>query len=169
MVIPKWNDYDDLFKDAGEKYNVEWKWLKAIALNESFLGNDRRVAIGLKDPKNIMDSTSRDGKSWGLMQMTLKTARSLDMLVTAEKLNDPAYCIDLSAHYVSQLQGMFSYVDLRYNEWVIKSYNQGPGNTFKEKDRKISGYAQGYWEIFQKNLKMVEANSGNEKRPKSKI
>lgn len=158
MVIPKWNDYDELFKKAEEKYGVSWKWLKAIALNESFLGNDRRVILGLKDPKNIMDSTSRDGKSWGLMQMTLRTARDYDMLVTPEKLNDAEYSIDLAAHFVGQLIKAFHPLDLRHTEWVIKSYNQGIGNTRKEIAKKIAGYAQGYWERFQKNLNMIDRN-----------
>lgn len=159
MIIPHWNDYDNLFKAANGKYGVDWTWLKAIALNESMLGNDPRVKIGIANPMNITDSTSRDGKSWGIMQMTIPTAKGLDMLVNPEKLNIPSYSIDLSAHYVGQIKNMFNPNDLSFMEWVIKSYNQGPHNTKKEIDGKINSYAQGYWERFQKNLNMVEVNS----------
>ena len=151
-----WRRFDDLYKKYGNRWNIPWQWLKAIALNESDNGNYSSVALGIREPSNIEASKSQDGKSWGLMQVTLTTAKGLDSSATEAKLNNPEYSINLSAKYLSQLSSQFSKPDLRYTEWTIKSYNQGPGNTRKE----ISsgkGYADEYWTRFQRNLKKVEA------------
>lgn len=152
-----WVRFDSLFKKYGTKYSVPWTWLKAIALNESSLGSNKSVARGLATPTDVEGSKSSDGKSWGLMQVTLTTARDLDPSATEVKLNNPEYSIDLAAKFLSRLQSQFPKVDSRYREWVIKSYNQGPGNTKKE-IATGKGYAQEYWERFTRNLTKVEAN-----------
>lgn len=153
-----WTLWDADFKAAGAKYGVPWQWLKAVALNESSLGSAKSVARGLVAPTDIEGSKSTDGKSWGLMQVTLTTGRGLDPFCTEVKLNDPKYSIDLGAKYIGQMSKRFSQVETRYVEWVIKSYNQGPGNTDKEKSGKIAkGYADEYWDRFQRNLQKVEA------------
>lgn len=154
--LDSWTQYDALFKKYGTKYSVPWQWLKAIALNESDLGKAKSVARGLAVPTDIEGSKSSDGKSWGLMQVTLTTARDLDPTATQVKLNNPEYSVGLAAQYVQKMSKRFAQIDLRYTEWVIKSYNQGPGNTDKEKAGAIKGYAQEYWERFQRNLKRVE-------------
>ena len=154
-----WNRWDKDFKAAGLKYSVPWQWLKAIALNESTLGTYPSVALGIQEPKNVEGSKSQDGKSWGLMQVTLTTGRGLDPFCTEEKLNNPLYSIDLGAKYVAQMAKRFPQVEVRYVEWVIKSYNQGPGNTDKERAGKISGYAGEYWDRFKRNLIKVEADT----------
>lgn len=148
-----WTKFDALFKQYGQLNNVDWRVLKAIALNESSLGRDKSVMRGIEAPSDIEGSKSSDGKSWGLMQVTLTTARGLDATATQEKLNNPEYSIKLAAKYVGELQKKFSMIDLRWQEWVIKSYNQGPGNTMKEKTKQISrGYADEYWNRFQRNF-----------------
>lgn len=157
--LPKWNKFDSLFQSAGLLYGVEWEWLKAFALNESSLGDAPSVKRGLENPNDVEGSKSSDGLSWGLMQVTLKTARTMDPSATSQKLNDPAYSVDLSARYIAQLMRMFSTLDDRYVEWVVKSYNQGPGNTKKEMVGTIEGYANEYWARWQRNLNRVEENS----------
>lgn len=150
-----WTKYDATFKKWATVYDVPWTWLKAIALNESSLGEAASVKRGLANPNDIQGSKSTDGKSWGLMQVTLTTGKWLDPACTEAKLNNPDYSIMLAAKYLNHLSTQFSKLDLRYVEWTIKSYNQGPGNTRKE----IStgkGYAGEYWERFQRNLKKVE-------------
>ncbi len=156
-MIKNWNRWDYYFKLSGEKYGVDWQWLKAIAMNESSLGSNKSVEIGLINPKNVAGSTSSDGRSWGLMQMTLSTARAIDPSVTAQKLNIPEYSIEIAAQYVADLKKMFNSNDPRFNEWVCKSFNQGPGNTRKEADGKIQGYAAEYWRRFKNNLEIVSA------------
>lgn len=150
-----WTRWDSIFKKYGEVYSVPWEWLKAIAMNESSLGSYPSVARGLIAPHDIEGSTSQDKKSWGLMQVTLTTAKGLDPLATAEKLNNPDYSVQLAAKYLSQLSTQFPSMISRRVEWIIKSYNQGPGNTRKE-IATGKGYAQEYWERFQRNLKKVE-------------
>jgi len=124
VVAP--DKFDDLFKKYGSMYGVDWKMLKRISWIESNTGLNSRVARGLVNPKDIEGSKSYDGLSWGLMQMTLTTAKDYDKLATSEKLNNPAYAIDLSARHVKMLKTLFS------NERdVIMSYNQGQGNQKK--------------------------------------
>lgn len=150
-----WNRYDELYKKYAQRWGIPWTWLKAIALNESDNGNYPSVARGIASPSDVEGSKSQDGKSWGLMQVTLTTARGLDPSATEAKLNNPEYSVNLSAKYLSSLSAQFSKVDSRYVEWTIKSYNQGPGNTRKEMS-KGKGYADEYWERFSRNLKKVE-------------
>jgi soluble lytic murein transglycosylase-like protein len=151
-----WTQFDALFQNYGARWGVDWTWLKAIALNESDLGRAKSVARGLADPTDVPGSTSSDGKSWGLMQVTLTTARDLDASASEIKLNNPDYSVNLAAKYISQLKSQFNQFDPRFMEYVVKSYNQGPGNTRKEIQGKIAGYAQPYWERFQRNLQRVE-------------
>lgn len=152
-----WNRWDAEFKAQGQRYGVDWKWLKAIAMNESSLGAHPRVARGLAAPWDIEGSKSEDGKSWGLMQFTIPTAQDFDPDASVAKLNDPAYSIKLAAQYVAWLQRQFPTVDIRWQEWVIKSYNQGVGNTRKEREGKIAGFAGEYWARFQRNLAVIES------------
>lgn len=153
-----WRRWDGEFKKYAAMYGVEnWQWLKAIALNESTLGTHPSVARGIASPTDIQGSQSYDGKSWGIMQVTLTTARDLDSQATAPKLNDPVYSINLGARYVAKMQKQFV-KNQRWLEFVIKSYNQGPGNTIKERDGKIpAGYADEYWARFTRNLERVQA------------
>jgi membrane-bound lytic murein transglycosylase MltF len=152
-----WNKWDDLFKKYGKKWDVNWKWLKAIALNESSLGKAKSVKIGLENPNDVENSKSSDGLSWGLMQVTLKTAQEMDRSATPQKLNDPEYSINMGARYISKMKDLYLDSEPRYVEWVIKSYNQGPGNTNKEKKGLITkGYADEYWLRFQNNLKRIK-------------
>lgn len=153
-----WTKYDDLFHQEGDNNGVDWTWLKAFALNESNLGRAPSVARGISSPSDVEGSKSSDGKSWGLMQTTIPTAQGIDPAATPEKLNDPSYSISIGAQYIAQLQSMFSSVDPRYAEWVVKSYNQGPGNTKKEIAGTGGGYADAYWDRWQKNLTQVEEN-----------
>lgn len=151
--------WDDLFRRYSAIYNVPFYWLKAIAMNESSLGEARSVKRGLENPRDIDGSKSSDGKSWGLMQVTLTTARDLDPSATEVQLNNPEYSIRLAAMYLSRLKPMFSMVDTRWEEWVIKSYNQGPGNTRKE-IKGGKGYAEEYWLRFQRNRRVIREKQG---------
>lgn len=145
VALDAFYQYDEMFKRAGLKYAIPWRWLKAIAMNESSLGKDWRVRLG---------QVSSDGKSYGLMQVTLATGEDLDPDVTAEKLNDPEYSVNLAAKYLKQLALMFN----GDRESIVMSYNQGPGNT-----RNGKTYAAEYYARFQRNLAQVlEKQPGNE-------
>lgn len=152
-----WTRFDPLFKSSGAAYSVDWTWIKAICMNESSLGGASSVQVGLDDPTDIEGSKSSDGKSWGIMQMTLSTARDLDRNATEEKLNNAEYSVMMAAKYISgTLKKYFNPLEPRYMEWVVKSYNQGAGNSLKERKGEIDGYAEVYWERFQRNLTRVK-------------
>ena len=153
-----WNKYDYLFKKYGTDHNIEWQWLKAICMNESNLGKAKSVMSGLENPSDIESSKSSDGKSWGLMQVTIPTAKDFDLLASAEKLNNPDYSVKISCKYIAWTKRQFSSSDSKYLEWIIKSYNQGVGNTKKEISKKSQGFAHDYWIKFQKNLERVKNN-----------
>lgn len=122
------NKYDGLFQKYGTEYGVPWKILKRMAYVESTLGQNSRVAIGLKNPNDIKGSTSTDGLSWGLMQMTLATAYDYDKMATPAKLNDPDYSIRLAAQHTKLLIKYFPINSDNYERNIVMAYNQGQGN-----------------------------------------
>lgn len=149
--LPSWNRFDQLFKKYATKYAVDPFLLKAICLNESDLGREKSVARGLENPTDIEGSKSSDGKSWGLMQVTLTTARDLDPAATQAKLNNAEYSIDLAARYIKSLKRYFPDGVIDQQMWLVKSYNQGPGNSMNERAGKNKGFANEYWTRFQRN------------------
>lgn len=160
-VTGSWERFDSLFTKYGLLYGVDPNWLKSFALNESDLGREKSVAHGLDQPDDVDGSKSSDGKSWGLMQMTLTTGRDYDPDITPEKLNDPEYSVDIAAHLISDLARAFPpSLHPRNLEWMVKSYNQGRGNTNKEIAGLIDGYAGAYWTRWQSNYQRV-LNTGS--------
>lgn len=143
-------DLDTILKKYAELNGLDWKMLKAICANESSLGTHPSVVRGMNNPSDIEGSKSSDGKSWGFMQMTLPTAKDFDSTATPEKLNNPEYSIRLAAQFVKWLSNRFKITDPRRNEWIIKSYNQGVGNTQNEIAGK-KGFADEYWDRYQRN------------------
>jgi len=153
--MANWTKWDGLFKFCGSQHGIDWKVLKAIAMNESSLGTNKAVAIGLADPKNVMGSVSQDGKSWGLTQMTIKTAKDYDMLVTPEKLNMPSYCVDLTARHLSRIMKAFNSTDLRFTEYYVRAYNCGVQGLRNELQGKSLDRSSEYWRRFQQHLLLV--------------
>ncbi|MCM2278317.1 MAG: transglycosylase SLT domain-containing protein [Oligoflexia bacterium] len=137
--------FDDLFEKYGTKYGVPPEWLKAICMNESSLGEHPLVQKGL---------ASEDGKSWGIMQLTLPTARDFEQ-VGIDELNNPEISVRIAAKFVKRIMASFEVVDLRYLEWVVKSYNQGVRRTMQERAGQSPGYAHEYWVRFKRNLKRL--------------
>jgi membrane-bound lytic murein transglycosylase MltF len=150
------NTYDKLFQYYAAKYGLNWLMLKRIAMIESKIGTHSSVLEGIKNPSNVEGSKSYDGKSWGIMQVTLTTAKWLDASATVEKLNNPEYSISLAAKYLDFLQKYFPTTDPRYAEWVVKSYNQGQGNTAKERAGSSTGFAHDYWAKYKKYSETIK-------------
>jgi hypothetical protein len=153
--LDSWTLYDDLFKKYGQLNSIAWQYLKAICLNESNLGKEKSVARGLLNPSDVENSKSSDGKSWGLMQVTIPTGKEFDPTCSPEKLNNAEYSIKLGAKILKNKQSYFLASDPRQLEWTVKSYNQGQGNSKKEKAGQIEGYAEEYWQRFKRNLERV--------------
>ncbi len=133
--------YDYLYKKYASINGLDWKMLKAIASVESNEGKHPSVAYGIFNPSDVENSKSSDGLSWGLMQVTVTTARDYDSRASAEKLNDPEYSVKIASQHLAYLNKLFP----NQPEWIVKSYNQGQGNSLKEKRGQIKGYASGYW------------------------
>lgn len=150
-------DLDSLFKKYAAQYGLDWLMLKAICANESSLGTHPSVVRGMNTPYDVEGSKSSDGKSWGIMQLTIPTAQDFDQSATAVKLNNAEYSVKLAAQFIAWLTLRFKKTDPRFNEWVVKSYNQGAGNTNKEIAGTSKGFAGEYWERYQRNYKKFSA------------
>lgn len=159
IKVQSMTEFDDLFKKWGAAFGVDWKWLKTFASVESSLGKHPRVARGLKVPSDVKGSASEDGLSWGLMQMTVVTARDYEPNATAEKLNNPDYTIKLAAQFISSLKRQFG-GKLRD---IAMAYNQGAGNQKKFLRMEMEGSltkdnfpaARNYWKKYQENYKAL--------------
>ena len=158
LSTEKYSQYDSIFKSAGTKYGVPWIRLKRIAWIESKVGTYRSVAIGIKNPNDVKGSVSDDGKSWGIMQMTLTTMGDYDSTPTPQELNNVSYSIDLAAKHLKMLATLFT------NERdIIMSYNHGQGNQknfiIKEKNGTLlkTQYLAGrdYWAKYQQAIAEV--------------
>lgn len=178
-MLPSWNRYDARFKYHASQNglpNDAWKWLKAIGIGESNLGDH---------PLVIAKTWSSDGLSRGLMQLVVPTANDYEKWFPADVVNknkpafsreaydtvagfidDPEVSIRVAAKHFARLYRKFNGV----LEHAVKAYNQGEGNMAKEiayraangfpvADYKINSYpaAANYWERFKKHLAQVEA------------
>lgn len=125
--------FDDIFKKYAAKYNIDWKLLKTISMVESNLGENPRVKRGIENPTDIKGSMSEDGKSWGIMQLTVTTAKDYDSTATEVKLNNPEYSINIAAQLISSLSRGFN----ENERDIVMAYNHGRGNQrrFNELER----------------------------------
>ena len=143
--------YDSLFRKYGATYGIDPLVLKTIAANESSVGENPRVKIGIEHPDQIYNSVPTDGKSWGLMQVTLSTARQFEKSVTEVDLNNPEVSVRLAAKYINWVMRNYG-SDLEY---VVRSYNGGPA----WKKTKIGPAAtQVYWSHFLANYEKIKAD-----------
>lgn len=149
-----WTKYDALFQKYGSMFNVPWKWLKAVAMNESSLGANSRVALGLREPMNKA-SVSFDNLSWGLMQLRVETANDFEKGTTFADLNNPETSIRIAAKFFAWVMKQFPSVDPEFQKKVIMSYNQGVAGT----KRGYTG-ALPYWDKFLKHMAVI-----NERQP----
>lgn len=139
--------YDSEFKKRAAEYGLDWKMLKAIAMIESWLGTYKGV-VDTEDERKVAPHApdSSDKLSAGIMQVTRVTAR--DYYPTAEwrDLQDPAFSIKVAAQHLAMLKRLSKTYIGRETEFMVKSYNQGQGNSAKEFSGKIrEGYANNYW------------------------
>ncbi|MGE3263595.1 MAG: transglycosylase SLT domain-containing protein [Bacteriovoracia bacterium] len=170
---PAWNKYDAWFKyyaSVNGLPSAGWKWLKALALNESSLGQNPLVIAG---------KWSSDGLSRGLMQLTVTTANDYEKWVPSvanlrnvnsadydpDQYAELGYLLDDDETSIRIAAKHFARIYRKFNnlEYGVKAYNQGEGNQAKEIAYRAAGgvgkyeAAQTYWERFQRNLASVEA------------
>lgn len=124
-------EYDHLFIKYANKHGLDWKMLKAIALNESTLGKNKGY-----EPK---------GGTVGLMQIKLSTARDYyPNLTDKDMMNDEIQVMSASA-FLRDLLNKTKDV-----KKAVMSYNQGLGNTLKGKT-----YADPYWAKYLKHYDLI--------------
>ncbi len=145
-----WTRFDPLYQKYGAKYGIDWKLLKAIALNESLNGTYPSVALGLREPTNP-DSVSDDGLSYGLMQVTLTTAQDFRKGTTMADLNNPEIAVELAAKFFQWAYKQFpNDTGEAQRKKVVMSYNQGVAGTQKGRTAAFP-----YYERFLVNYKKV--------------
>jgi hypothetical protein len=148
-LAPSFTRYDALFKKYGQQFGVSWRLLKVIATIESTLGENPRVALGLRDPSNKA-SVSYDNLSWGLMQLRVETANDYEKGTTYADLNNAETSIRIAAKFFAWIQRQFPRTDSDWLKKVVMSYNQGVAGT----KRGYTG-ALPYWEKFQKQMALL--------------
>ena len=114
MIFTVEQSYLPAVKAAANKYNVPEALILAHIKQES----------GYKPTAYRAEPAINDA-SYGMMQLLLKTAQSLDCSATVEKLYDPTYNIDLGTKYIAQNM-------VRYPNNIkaaIASYNAGSAYT----------------------------------------
>ena len=153
------SEFDPLFVKYAKENNLDWKMVKTIAMNESSVGKNARVIAGINNPYDIKASTSTDGKSWGIMQMTVPTARDFDPQASEVKLNDPQYSIKIACKFLASLSKQFN----GKVRDIAMAYNHGAGNQKRFLELEKAGtllptqYAAGraYWSKYQSNHKLL--------------
>lgn len=115
-------DFDPLYKKYASQYVLDWKMLKAIAMIESQNGQATSVSNGISNPTDVSGSVSSDGKSWGLMQLTVPTANDFEA-VTPVELNNPETSVRIAAKYFAWLEE--NYFDPEDTEALVRAYNGG--------------------------------------------
>ena len=150
--VSEFNAWDSLIQKYSSRSGVPWKWVKAIMIIESDLGRAPSVKRGLLSPDDVNGSKSSDGKSWGLMQVTLPTARQFESSVTEAGLNDPEISVRIGCKYIAYLYKLKN----KDREAVVRSYNGGPG--YLKTARGISD-TPGYYVKFLRALAQVETDT----------
>lgn len=117
--------FDDLFIKYSNLYNIPYRWLKAISLQESSLGENERVKRG---------EVSYDGLSYGLMQIAEGVGSPKEIELKGfggrEALNNPEYSIEKA----SKLLGYLNKKYVGDTRKIFLAYNQGERNTDNNKD-----------------------------------
>lgn len=139
-----WTKWDFLMQSYCEAAEVPWLWMKGIMIIESALGLDPRVAHGLANPTDTVNSESEDGLSWGLLQLRPETARDFDIIANAQKLNDPDYTISIGSRLLRRLYRGLGGVEA----FVVKGWNEGQGAAILERNGTISSRAEPYWQKY---------------------
>ncbi len=102
-----------LVNEIAPKYGVSRQMVLGIISKESSFNPNAR---------NLTGKDGVRGGAWGLMGMTLETARGIVKDATAESLLDPRYNLTLGIAYLAKQQQRFG----NDTDLVIAAYNRGP-------------------------------------------
>ena len=105
------SQYDPLFREYGDTLGWDWKWLAAVAYNES------RFHAEAANPSGAA----------GLMQLMPRTAHAMG--VDSLRLTDPRCSVQAAARLFKRLENNFSSVSMPDRVClVLASYNAGKGH-----------------------------------------
>jgi hypothetical protein len=115
---------EEIFKEAGRRYNIDWRILASLSYRESRL-----------NPRALGGSGE-----YGLMQIMPNTWNEWAPLVEVQNPWDPYSNVMVGAAYLSYLRGYFrdlGYADYR---WALAAYNLGPNRVLQVLD------GRGHWQ-----------------------
>ena len=137
------DEYDDLFLSSASKVGVNPRYIKALSLNESYLGKyGNSVTVNGRTTK-------------GLMHLELPTARDYDSSITPGDLEKPEIEIEIATKHFKWLLDQFN-GDL---ELAVRGYNGGVGRVNQYLSKTAPPHwvknTSEYWERFQRNLNKI--------------
>lgn len=134
--------YDQIFREVGAEYGVDWILLAAIASAES---------------RFTPDAVSPAGAT-GLMQVMPSVARSLGY--TREQMLDPRTCVEVGAQLLHRINDSFRFSQqFNRNErinFILASYNAGYGRIADARRlARYHGASSGQWSVVSPYLRML--------------
>ena len=151
------NEFDNFFVKWGTAYGVNPKHVKAIGLNESYLGEfDNFVEV-------------RGNTTGGIMHVELPTAQDYFPELTFNELIQDETSIQVGTRHFRWLLDQFDqYEPGRQLEYAVKAYNGGVGRMNQllrgrgsfssdewERISRAGVNMQKYWERFNRNLNRI--------------
>jgi soluble lytic murein transglycosylase-like protein len=152
MIFTKEQEYLPLVQQMSSTYGVDPALILAHIKQESGF-----------DPQAYREELAIHDASYGLMQVLLSTAKTIDSGATVEKLYDPAYNMSIGTRYIAK--NLARYPD--DIESAIAAYNAGSaykdanGNfVSKSGNTAVQGYVDKVWKNY--NMYWDWLNSGAE-------
>lgn len=112
--------YEEMFKEIGAAYNIDWQFLAALAYQESRLDP---LAVG-------------QAQEMGLMQILPATWNEWAPKVGVSDPFDPYSNVQVSAAYQVYLRDYFRAKGYSDQRWLLAAYNWGPDNLNQLLERK---------------------------------
>lgn len=137
------SEFDNFFQRSGNRHNINPNYIKALGLNESWLG------------KYTNTVTVQGRTTGGIMHIELPTARDYVSHITPEQLTQPENEIEIATRHFKWLLSEFDQ-DL---ELAVRAYNGGIGRVRQYLKNEAPDHwiknTTDYWERYQRNMKKL--------------
>lgn len=139
------SEFDEHFKRSGNRNGINPNYIKALGLNESWLGK-------------YQNSVTVNGNTTaGILHIELPTARDYEPSISHEELVKPENEIEIGTQHFKWLLEQFDN-DL---ELAVRAYNGGIGRVKQHLKGEAPEHwiknTTSYWERFNRNLSKLEA------------